>query len=129
MDNDNIKINTFSYENNSCSYGVPELKNNNSINMIKKIEKFSKNNEINIKPIEENKEIESNNRKFENEDDNEEDKSSYKEDENEDEYKKWINFKEVKKNKNKKSTNELICSLIKKNIKLNHSKINRIASL
>jgi len=51
------------------------------------------------------------------------------EDENEDEYKKRINFKEGKKNKNKKSTNELICSLIKKNIKLNHSKINRIASL
>ena len=51
------------------------------------------------------------------------------EDENEDEYKKRINFKEGKKNKNKNSTNELICSLIKKNIKLNHSKINRIASL
>jgi len=76
--NDNIKINTFSYQNNSCEYGVPELNKNNSINMIKKIEKFSKNNEINIKPIEENEEIESSKRKFENEDDNEEDKSSSK---------------------------------------------------
>ena len=80
LGNNNIKINTFSYENNSGSYGVPELKNNNSINMIKKIEKFSKNNEINIKTIEKNKEIESDNMKFENEDDNKEDKSSYKED-------------------------------------------------
>ena len=76
--NDNIKINTFSYQNNSCKYGVPELKNNNNINIIKKIEKFSKNNEINIKPIEENEEIESDNKKFENEDNNEEDKSFYK---------------------------------------------------
>ena len=80
LGNDNIKNNTFSYENNSFNSGVPELKNNNSINMIKKIEKLSKNNEINIKPIEENEEIESDNRKFENEDDNEEYESSYKED-------------------------------------------------
>ena len=75
--NDNTKINTFSYQNNFCKYGVPELKNNNNINMIKKIENFSKTNEINIKPIEEN---ESDNKKFENEDDSEEDKNSYKED-------------------------------------------------
>ena len=59
LGNDNIKNNTFSYENNSFNSGVPELKNNNSINMIKKIEKLSKKNEINIKPIEENEEIES----------------------------------------------------------------------
>ena len=54
----------------------------------------------------------------------------YYKDENEveDEFKKRINFKEGKKNKNKKSTNELIY-LIKKNIKLNHSKINRITPL
>ena len=51
------------------------------------------------------------------------------EDEDEDEYKKRINLKEGKKNKNKKSTNELICSLIKKNFKLNQSRINRIAPL
>ena len=58
------------------------------------------------------------------------DKENY-EDENEDEddYKKRINFKEGEKNKNKKSTNELLCNLIKKNIKLNHTKINRIAPL
>ena len=42
---------------------------------------------------------------------------------------KKINYNEGKNNKNKKSTNELICSLVKKNIKLNHSKINRIAPL
>ena len=57
----------------------------------------------------------------------------YYEDENENEdeedYKKRINFKEGKKNKNKKLNNELLCSLIKKKIKLNHSKINRIAPL
>ena len=45
------------------------------------------------------------------------------------EYQKRINFKEGKKNKKKKSANELICSLLKKNIKLNHSKINRIPPL
>ena len=75
--NDNIKINTFSYQNNFCKYEVPELKNNNSTNMIKKIEKFSKNNKINIKPIEENEGIKSDNRKFENDDYNEKDKSFY----------------------------------------------------
>ena len=49
----------------------------------------------------------------------------YYEDENEDEdeYKKGINFKEGENNKNKKLNNELICNLIKKKIKLNHSKI------
>ena len=51
------------------------------------------------------------------------------EDEDEDEYKKNINHNEGKNSKNKKSTNELICNLVKKNIKLNHSKINSIAPL
>ena len=41
------------------------------------------------------------------------------EDEFEDEYKKNVNYNEGKNSKNKKSTNELICRLVKKNIKLN----------
>ena len=40
--NDNIKINAFSYENNPSNYGVPELKNNNIINMIKKLKNFQR---------------------------------------------------------------------------------------
>ena len=76
---DNKKINMFSNKNETCEYGVPEIINNNNINMIKYVAKYSKNNELSNKAKKENDEIKSGNRKFENEDDNEEDESSFKE--------------------------------------------------
>ena len=77
--NDNKKMNTFSFKNEFCEYGVPELKSNNSINMIKYTSKIPKNKELSIVTKEENDEIKSGSRKFENEDDNEKNKSSSKE--------------------------------------------------
>jgi len=75
----NKKNNIFSNKNETCEYGVPELMNNNNINMVKYVANFSKNNELSNRAKEKNDEIKSGNRKFENEDDNEEDESSFKE--------------------------------------------------
>jgi len=104
LSNDNIKINKFSYQNNSCAYGVPELKNNKNINMVKKIENFPKNNKINIKPIDEIEEIESS-RKFKDEDNNEEDKEYKK--------KETIDIKELN---NKEKGNKFNCFQLNKMI-------------
>ena len=99
---DNKKINTFCYTNDSYENGVPELKNNNSINMIKNTTKFSKNNELSNEAKEENDIIKSSNRKFENEDDSQEDKSSSKKE------KKKVKI-DLKDSNNKERENKFNC--------------------
>ena len=120
MNIDNKKINTFSYKNDFYEYGVPELKNNNTINMIKYFSKFLKNNEFNIEPKEENDVIKSSNRKFENEDDKEEDKSSSKEDKK----KEIINLKVLNNTERENKFNFFHFNKMINNINNNNYKFN-----
>ena len=97
--NDKKKSIIFPYKNETYEYGVPELKKNNTLNMIKYTSTFSENNSIESKL--ENDAIKSDNRKYENEDDREKDKGSSKEDK-----KKEIIDLKISNNQEKKKEKE-----------------------